>query len=76
MVSVIVIVVIAVIAYYAVRDLRRYWALRQFQGPPLCGFTRYWMFKSATSGRLQHYYKDWSVKYGKNQTISKLWPMF
>ncbi|KAF4542190.1 Cytochrome P450 [Lasiodiplodia theobromae] len=64
MVSVIVIVVIAVIAYYAVRDLRRYWALRQFQGPPLCGFTRYWMFKSATSGRLQHYYKDWSVKYG------------
>lgn len=63
---------IALVAFvcYAIREVRRYWALRRFNGPPLSGFTRYWLFKANTSGRMHEYYTEWNDKYGSTFRIS------
>lgn len=65
MISILGLFALAVIASYLIRDVRRYLALRQFQGPPLSGFTRYWMQKAGTSGRLHEYYNEWVDQYGE-----------
>ncbi|GME47270.1 Cytochrome P450 [Neofusicoccum parvum] len=64
MVSIVGLIAVAALVYFAVRDFRRYLALRQFKGPPLSGFTRYWVYKASTSGRLHEHFKEWNDKYG------------
>lgn len=56
---------IALLAFYAARSVRTYYALRDFGGHWSAGWSRLWLLKTQSSGYMNKTFTEVNQKYGK-----------
>ncbi|RBR23745.1 uncharacterized protein FIESC28_03450 [Fusarium coffeatum] len=62
--------ILAVLTYLVIASVRRYHRLRDFQGPPLAAWTKLWLLKTVTSGRMHQIFYTTTKKYGSMVRIA------
>lgn len=64
MLPVALIVALGLLFLYAVRTLQQYWALSEFKGPWIAGFSRLWLLRANGSGEMNLVFTEINDKYG------------
>ena len=65
MLPVALIVGLGLFLLYVVRTLQQYWALREFKGPWVAGFSRLWLLRANGSGKMNIAFTEVNDKYGQ-----------
>lgn len=64
MASAALLLLIAGISYYIYREAQRYYSLKAFGGHWTAGWTRLWLLRAHSSGRMNLYFTEANDKYG------------
>lgn len=64
--SILVVAIITII--HLIKRVKTYNALAEFKGPWLAGWSRLWLLRANSSGRMHEFYKDVNDKFGKSVT--------
>jgi len=56
--------VAALVVYAAACTIQQYLALKQFKGPTIAGFTRLWLLRANSSGKMHKAFTDINNQYG------------
>ncbi|KAF2224920.1 cytochrome P450 [Elsinoe ampelina] len=70
MLPALVLAVGVLLLYRIIRTVRQYFALRDFGGHWTAGWTRLWLLRVNSSGRMNEYFRDINEKYGATARIA------
>jgi len=60
----ILILFLATVIYLVISSVRQFYRLRHFQGPAWAAWTKLWLLRTVTSGRMHHVFYTTTKKYG------------
>jgi hypothetical protein len=65
MLPVALILALGLLLLYTVHTLRQYWALSEFKGPWVAGFSRLWLLRANGSGKMNLAFTEVNDEYGQ-----------
>lgn len=62
--KIVIILSLAIVTFLVISTVRSFWRLRHFQGPPVAAWTKLWLLRTVTSGRMHQIFYKTTKEYG------------